>query len=255
MCVDDIFGVSGKKVIVTGGSSGIGLQLVKLFAQRGARVASVAVHHAGTTSEELSAAGLNGIEHVRADLSSPSGVIEAFAHIDTKFGTPDIIFNSAGISQRERFLDVTQESWDSLFDINLKAAFFVSQEAACRMVRDGVKGSIINLTSILAARSMTGTAVYSAAKAALTQLTKGQALELAPHGIRVNAIAPGWFETRMTSRFMNDNAKGFLKSVNPLKRLGQPGDIDGAALLLASDAGRYITGTVITIDGGHSLNG
>ena len=119
----------------------------------------------------------------------------------------------------------------------------------------GTGGTIINMSSILGGKAMTGTSVYSATKAGVAQMTRSMAHELGPLGIRVNAIAPGWFETRMTANFLTDPAKSYLKGVNPLRRLGQPGDLDGVALLLASDAGSYINGTVITVDGGQSVSG
>ena len=254
--MNNLFAVADKNVVVTGGSSGIGLQLVKLFAAHGARVTSVATSHTQAVCDEINAVqAAHRILLVSADLTEEAGVEQAFAQIDGAHGAPEVLFNNAGISQRKRFLDVKRVDWNSVMEINLKAMFFVAQEAAGRMARDGVHGSIINMSSILSNKAMTGTAVYSSAKSGVNQMTKALAFELAPHGIRVNAIAPGWFETRMTARFLNEGAKAYLKSVNPLKRLGQPGDIDGAALLLASDAGRYITGTVITIDGGQSLSG
>lgn len=254
--MDGLFSVKDKKVVITGGSSGLGLQLVKLFAERGAQVASLSTSYTQPVFDEVNAlACAHRVNFVSANLAEESGVEQAFAHLDRTLGTPDILFNNAGISQRKRFLDVKRVDWDSVMDINLRAMFFVAQAAASRMVRDEVRGSIINMSSILSGKAMTGTAVYASAKAGVNRMTKTLAFELAGHGIRVNAIAPGWFETRMTSRFLNDGAKAFLKSVNPTKRLGEPGDIDGAALLLASDAGRYMTGTIITIDGGQSLSG
>ena len=115
------------------------------------------------------------------------------------------------------FLDVKRVDWNSVMEINLKAMFFVAQEAAQRMARDNVQGSIINMSSILSNKAMTGTAVYATAKSGVNHMTKALAFELAGHGIRVNAIAPGWFETRMTARFLNEGAKAYLKSVNPLE--------------------------------------
>lgn len=254
--MENLFSVAGKKVAITGGSSGIGLQLVKLFALHGAYVASIATSHSQEVCDEVNAVqSAHRVAFVSGDLTEEQGVNQVFSDLDRNLGTPDILFNNAGISQRKRFLDVKRVDWNSVMEINLKAMFFVAQEAAQRMVRDNVPGSIINMSSILSNKAMTGTAVYASAKSGVNQMTKSLAFELAGHGIRVNAIAPGWFETRMTARFLNEGAKAYLKSVNPLKRLGQPGDIDGAALLLASDAGRYITGTVITIDGGQSLTG
>ena len=254
--MDDLFDVNGLSVMITGGSSGLGLQTVWLFAARGARVCSVATTHDSKVKAALVALNPDHpVVFISADLRKEDGVKLAFDAAKAAHGTPQIIVNNAGISSRQRFLDVARDDWNALMDINVKAMFFVAQEAARRMVTEGVTGSIINMTSILASKTMTGTSVYSTAKAGISQMTKTMAFELAGKGIRVNAIAPGWFETRMTAEFLQSGAKAYLKSVNPMRRLGEPGDIDGAMLLLASNAGRYMTGTILTVDGGQSLSG
>jgi 2-dehydro-3-deoxy-D-gluconate 5-dehydrogenase len=254
--VDELFDVKGLSVLITGGSSGLGLQTVSLFATRGARVCSVATTHDVKTRDAL--AGLDcehPVEFISADLSTEGGIMHALDAAQLAYGTPQVVVNNAGISSRQKFLDVGRDDWAALTDINVKAMFFVAQESARRMIAQGVGGSIINMTSILAAKTMTGTSLYSSAKASVSQMTRSMAFELAGKGIRVNAIAPGWFETRMTAEFLQSGAKAYLKSVNPMRRLGEPGDIDGAMLLLASNAGRYMTGTILTVDGGQSLSG
>jgi NAD(P)-dependent dehydrogenase (short-subunit alcohol dehydrogenase family) len=254
--VDDLFDVSGLSVFITGGSSGLGLQNVWLFAARGARVSSVATMHDPKVADALS--DLNPVypvAFVSADLRTEDGIKHAFDVAQAAHGTPQVVINSAGISSRKRFLEVGRDDWDALMEINVKAMFFVAQEAASRMIAGNIAGSIINMTSILATKTMTGTSLYSSAKASISQMTKSMAFELAGQGIRVNAIAPGWFETRMTAEFLQSGAKAYLKSVNPMRRLGEPGDLDGAVLLLASNAGRYMTGTILTVDGGQSLSG
>jgi 2-dehydro-3-deoxy-D-gluconate 5-dehydrogenase len=254
--VDDLFDVAGLSVIITGGSSGIGLQTVRLFASRGAKVCSIATVHdeaMAQTTTDLNPAF--DVQYIVADLRTEQGIVHAFDAATIVYGTPQVIVNNAGISSRQRILDVGRDDWSALMDINLKAMFFVGQEAAKRLIADKKSGSIINMSSILATKAMTGTSVYSTAKAGISQMTKAMAFEFAGQQIRVNAIAPGWFETRMTSEFLQSGAKSFLKSVNPMRRLGEPGDLDGAMLLLASNAGRYITGVILTIDGGQSLGG
>jgi 2-dehydro-3-deoxy-D-gluconate 5-dehydrogenase len=254
--VDDLFDVEGLPVFITGGSSGIGLQSVRLFASRGAKVYSVATMHDDKISEAIAALEpLHPVTYIAADLRTSAGIMHAFDHAQAVHGTAHIIVNNAGISSRQRFLDVGRDDWNALTDINVKAMFFVAQEAARRMISGKIAGSIINMTSILATKTMTGTSLYATAKAGISQMTKAMAFELAGQGIRVNAIAPGWFETRMTADFLQTGAKAYLKSVNPMRRLGEPGDIDGAMLLLASQAGRYMTGTILTVDGGQSLSG
>lgn len=254
--MDDLFSVMDKTVLVTGGSSGLGLQLVRLFMKRGAKVCSVATAHDPKICESLLASRrFHAPQFIVADLRGEEGMKGAFAEAISAVGVPQIVFNNAGVTHRRRLLDVTRDDWNRLTDVNLKAMFFVAQEAARHMLGAGMPGSIINTGSILAGKAMTGTAVYSSTKAAIAQMTRSMAYELGPYGIRVNCIAPGWFETRMTSDFLPDPAKSFLKGANPLRRLGKEGDLDGAALLLASDAGRYITGVTITVDGGQRLAG
>lgn len=251
--MDELFSVRDKTVLITGGSSGLGLQLVRLFMRRGAKVCSVALGHDDAIRALLKAeVRFHAPVFVDTDLSNIDAVEGAFTDCETAFGPPAVVINNAGLSIRKKFLEMLPEDWDGQADINLRGLVFTAQAAAKRMAENG-GGSIINMSSMLAGKAMTGTSTYSATKAAVNQLTRSMAFELGPLGIRVNAIAPGWFETHMTSAFFNDQAKSFLKSINPSRRLGEPGDLDGVALLLASDAGRYINGAVITVDGGQSL--
>jgi 2-dehydro-3-deoxy-D-gluconate 5-dehydrogenase len=254
--VQNLFSVQDKSVLITGGSSGLGLQLVRLFSSCGAKVCSVATHHEPQICDGLLAgAPAHPPRFTAANLREDEGIALALDESCAANGVPDIVFNNAGVTLRKRFLEIDRSDWDHLMDINLRAMFFLAQEAAKRMIAVKKHGSIINMASILASKAMTGTAAYSTAKAGISQMTRSMALELGPQGIRVNAIAPGWFETRMTASFLTDPAKAYLSGVNPLRRLGSEGDLDGAALLLASDAGRYITGATITVDGGQSLTG
>jgi 2-dehydro-3-deoxy-D-gluconate 5-dehydrogenase len=254
--VDELFSVRDKIVMITGGSSGLGLQLVRLFLQRGAKVCSIATQHDPKISESLkSGVRFHAPVFVEANLTSEEGISAALRGCEDAFGPVEALFNNAGLSLRKKFLDVSRDDWNRLTEINLRGMYFVAQAAAKRMQETGSGGSIINMSSILGSKAMTGTSVYSATKAGVAQMTRSMAHELGPFGIRVNAIAPGWFETRMTASFLTDPAKTYLKGVNPLRRLGRPGDLDGVALLLASDAGCYINGAVITVDGGQSLAG
>ncbi|MGL4491137.1 MAG: SDR family NAD(P)-dependent oxidoreductase, partial [Rhizobiaceae bacterium] len=163
---EDLFDVKGLPVLVTGGSSGLGLQSVWLFASRGARVCSVATVHDAKVTEALVALNPDyPVAFISADLRKPEGVTHALDAAQAAHGTPRVIVNNAGISSRQRFLEVGRSDWEALTDINVKAMFFVAQEAARRMIADDVSGSIINMTSILAKKTMTGTALYSSAKA------------------------------------------------------------------------------------------
>ena len=144
---------------------------------------------------------------------------------------------------------------EQVFAVNVVGAFNVAQEAARRMIEAKIAGAIINTTSILKNMPQKGAVAYSMSKAALAQMTRALALEWAAHNIRVNAIAPGWFPTGINQELMTGPASNYLKAKNPMRRLGENGDLEGALLLLASNAGGYMTGTTITVDGGHSLQG
>jgi 2-deoxy-D-gluconate 3-dehydrogenase len=241
--------VTGKTIAVTGGSSGLGLRMVQVLAANGANVVSISL----TAASEIECQ--SNIMNIIADVTVPADIERAFDEAERRLGTVTVVFNNAGVATIERALTTTREQLRHIFEVNVEGAFFVAQEAAKRMIAKGVGGSIINLSSILADAPIKGSAAYAMSKAAISQMTKSLALEWAPHGIRVNAIAPGWFPTRLNETIMDGPAKGFLKGRNPMRRLGEPEDIDGAVLMLASDASSYITGTVITIDGGHSLQG
>jgi 2-dehydro-3-deoxy-D-gluconate 5-dehydrogenase len=255
MTSQSIFDVSGRVVLVTGGSSGLGLQIARAMVCAGAKVASVARTHDSDVCKSLRAAAdaASGPVFISADITSQSEIVKMFDAAERAFGVVTILFNNAGVSEKQRAGKIGRESWRDIMSVNVDGQFFVAQEAARRMIEAKCVGSIINTTSILATSAMRGTAAYSISKAAVTQMTRSLALEWAAHGIRVNAIAPGWFPTRMNSEFLSGLGGDFIRSQNPMKRLGEAGDLDGVAMLLASDASRYITGTVLTVDGGQSL--
>jgi 2-deoxy-D-gluconate 3-dehydrogenase len=227
----------------------LGLRMVQILAANGAKVVSISRAPAPDDGHQAN------IMNIIADVTVAADIERAFDEAESHLGTITVVFNNAGVATIERALTTTREQLRHVLEVNVEGAFFVAQEAARRMIAKGVGGSIINLSSILADAPIKGSAAYAMSKAAVSQMTKSLALEWAPHGIRVNAIAPGWFPTGLNETIMDGPAKGFLKGRNPMRRLGEPEDIDGAVLLLASDASSYITGTVITIDGGHCLQG
>ncbi|WP_439271720.1 SDR family NAD(P)-dependent oxidoreductase [Pseudochrobactrum sp. HB0163] len=250
----DVFSVRDKVILVTGGSSGLGHYMAHILASHGARVISVARSHAHDAHADCSYDAKN-ILSVNADVSRPEEVVAAFDRAEKHFGTVSVVFNNAGIACKATALKTTPQMLQQVFDVNVQGAFYVAQEAARRMIEAKTAGAIINTTSILGKIPQKGATAYSMSKAALTQMTRSLALEWAAHNIRVNALAPGWFPTGINQDLLEGPAQGYLKAKNPMRRLGAAGDLEGALLLLASSAGGYITGTTITVDGGHSLQG
>lgn len=251
----ELFDVSGRVVLVTGGSSGLGLQMVRSLVRAGAKVVSAARMHDMLVNDEVSAlAGPeNPPQFVHADVTSQSDIERAFNSAETAFGLVTVVFNNAGVTEKKRASEIDRNSWREIMAVNVDGQFFVAQEAARRMIAAKTGGSIINTTSILAESLLRGTAAYATSKAAVAQMTRVLALEWAAHHIRVNALAPGWFPTRMNQEFLASPGGDFIRGQNPMRRFGEEGDLDGVVLLLASDASRYMTGSVLTVDGGHSL--
>ncbi len=248
------FNISGKPALVTGASSGLGRRFAKVLAQAGVRV--VACARRTDRLEELvrEAAAFDGEIHaVAMDVTNVNSVVEAFDQAVDLVGTPEITVNNAGIAIRSKVLEMRDEDWLSVLDTNLNGVFWCAREAARRMEAAGCGGSIINIASLLGTRVISGTTNYSASKAAVIQMTKAMALELARHNIRVNAICPGYILTDLNEEFFETEAGQNLIQSIPQRRLGQASDLDGLLLLLASPASGFMTGSAINIDGGHAL--
>jgi len=176
----------------------------------------------------------------------------AFDAAEKAFGTVTILVNNAGVAQKPlRAIDVGADEWRRVLSVDLDAVFYWAQEGARRMIAAGKPGSIVNIASVLGFGVSKGTAAYAVAKAAVVQATQALAIELAFKGVRVNAIAPGWFVTEINDTYLNSEAGNAMKRDIPMGRFGETGDLDGALLLLASDAGRYMTGATIVVDGGQ----
>lgn len=254
--LDNIFSLAGKTVLVTGASSGLGAHFARLAHAAGARVVLGArrIERLLHLAEELQANGGQALA-VALDVTQRDSIEMAFDHAEACFGVVDVVINNAGIGDPGRFLELTPADWQRMLATNLDGVFHVAQCAGQRLVKAGRPGSIINIASILGLRVGSGLSHYCTAKAGVVQLTKAMALELARHRIRVNAIAPGYFKTEMNDvYFDSDSGQRYIEQQVPMRRLGQLNELDGPVLLLASEAGAFMTGSVLAVDGGHLVN-
>lgn len=251
----DLFDLTGKNAIVTGASSGIGEHFAFTLAGAGANVVLAArrVERCRETAAKIESQGKRALA-LALDVRDAQSVVATLSTAESKLGPIAILVNNAGVAVTKPLLEYEEKDWDYVVDTNLKGAWLVAQETARRMARAGKGGSIINIASLLAFRVAKQLSAYSSAKAGLVHLTRAMAVELAPHGIRVNAIAPGYIETDMNRAFFHTEAGQKMLKRLPQRRLGKPSELDGALLLLASEASSYINGSVISIDGGHSVS-
>jgi 3-oxoacyl-[acyl-carrier protein] reductase len=250
----DMFDLKGRVALVTGASSGLGVQFARALADNGAAVALVArrVKRLDTVKAEIEAKGGKAVA-IAADVTDRAAITRAFDAAEKTFGTVTILVNNAGIAHGGRAVEMTAEEWRKVLGTDLDAVFFWAQEAARRMLAVNKQGTIINIASVLGLAVAKGAVAYAAAKAGVVQLTKALAVELAFKGVRVNAIAPGWFVTEINDKYLNSEAGTAIKREIPMGRFGKEGDLDGALLLLASDAGSYITGATLVVDGGQVI--
>jgi len=239
--------LAGRTALVTGASSGLGRHFAHVLAHHGARVIAAARRR-----EALDAVAATLGETARAvtlDVRDAAAVARTMADL----GPLDIVVNNAGIALTGKAVEVDDDDWQRVLDTDLSGAFRVARGAA-RALADARRGGVIvNVASILGLRVAKQVPAYVAAKAGLLRLTEALALEFAPLGIRVNALAPGYVETDLNREFLHSPAGDAMVKRVPMRRFGQPQDLDGALLLLVSDAGRYMTGSTIVVDGGHTL--
>jgi len=248
----EMFSLNGRVALVTGASSGLGVQFAKALADNGAAVELVArrAKRLDALKEEIEKRGGRAAV-VEADVTDRAAMVRAFDAAEKSFGTVTILVNNAGIAHGGRAVDMPAEEWRKVLSTNLDAVFFWAQEAARRMLAAKKHGAIVNIASVLGLAVAKGAVAYATAKAGVVQVTKALAVELAFKGVRVNAIAPGWFVTEMNDDYLSGEAGAAIKREIPMRRFGNPGDLDGALLLLASDAGSYMTGASIVVDGGQ----
>jgi 3-oxoacyl-[acyl-carrier protein] reductase len=248
----DMFSLKGRVALVTGASSGLGVQFAKALADNGAAIALVArrADRLKSLKDEIEGKGGHAVA-IEADVTDHAAVARAFDAAEKAFGTVTILVNNAGIAHGGRAVEMPPEEWRKVLSTNLDAVFFWAQEAARRLLAAKKQGAIVNIASVLGLAVSKGAVAYAAAKAGVVQVTKALAVELAFKGVRVNAIAPGWFVTEMNDDYLSSEAGAAIKREIPMGRFGNPGDLDGALLLLVSDAGSYITGATIVVDGGQ----
>ena len=258
--------LAGKVALVTGAASGIGRGIAQAFGDQGALVICADRDREGAAATAGSICDLGGESHeIVCDVSQEADIAATVAFVGSLGGGPDVLVNAAGIMEAQPILDVTRDSFRSVLDVNLAGLFFMIQACARAMIEQGRKGRIINLASIAGRKGSAGSIQYSASKAAVISITQSAGQALAPHGIAVNAIAPGFIETNMWAQVQSiaasapdglrpDQFNARLAASVAVGRLGSPSDIAGAALFLASDASSYIVGQTINVDGGVEFN-
>jgi len=249
------FDLTGKVALVTGASSGLGVHFARTLGAAGASVVIAArrADRLASLQAELQAAG-DRAAAVDLDVQSAESIAAAFDTAEKALGPIDIVVNNAGISIVKPALDMPVEDWDAVVNTNLRGAWLVAQTAGKRWLAGRRPGVIVNIASILGLRTIGQVAPYNASKAGLIHLTRALAMEWARHNIRVNAICPGYIETEMNSDFWKSPGGQRLIERIPQRRIGQPEHLDGALLLLASEAGSFMTGSVLTVDGGHTVS-
>ena len=251
----DRFSLAGQHALVTGASSGLGRHFADVLAAAGANV-TVAARRESALADTVARLGdAGGQAHaVPLDVTDPASVTAALTAAQARFGPVTVVINNAGITSTGPALDMGEADWSHVIDTNLRGSWLMAQHAARFMAAQG-GGSIVNIASILGLRVTGGVAPYAVSKAGVVQMTKALALEWARHRIRVNALAPGYIETELNDAFFaTDAGKALIRRI-PQRRLGELSELDGPLLLLASGAGSFMTGSVVTVDGGHLVSG
>lgn len=249
-----MFSLKDDVALVTGASSGLGLHFAGVLARAGAKVVVAArrTDRLEKLADEIRAAGGVAVP-VALDVTDPGSVRAAFDAAEAAVGPVTVLVNNAGVTDPAFITRMTEKKWRGVLEVNLDGVFRVGQEGARRMVANGKGGSIVNIASIVGLGAIKTLGAYAASKAGVIALTRTMALELARDKIRVNAIAPGYIATELNDDFWDTDAGKRMIAHVPMRRLGRLEELDGPLLLLASQAGSFMTGTVVTVDGGHLL--
>jgi NAD(P)-dependent dehydrogenase (short-subunit alcohol dehydrogenase family) len=251
-----LFSLANRTALVTGASSGLGEHFAHVLAGAGASVVIAArrMDRLERVAAEISAKGGRALP-VEMDVTREDSVTGAFAEIQDALGRPcDIIISNSGMSREGWYREQSEEDWNAVIDTNLTGVWRVGKAATNAMIAAGVKGSIVNIASITAHRTQMMTTAYCVSKAGVDHLTRHMALESARYGIRVNAISPGYYKTAINDDYLDSEAGDAMRKRIAMRRFGEYTELDGALLLLASDAGSYMTGSTLVVDGGHLLS-
>lgn len=255
MAFTDHFNLAGKRALVTGASGGLGEHFARTLAAQGAELVLAArrLDKLNALAEELRSSGGKALS-VEMDVTKADSVNTAFESIEAECDGPcDIIVNNSGVGQASWFQETSEEEWQSIIDTNLTGVWRVAKAATNALLKAGRPGSIINISSITALQPSLMNVGYGGTKAAVDHMTRDMAVEICRYGIRVNAIAPGYFKTAINDEFLDSEHGEKMRKRIPMRRFGKYEELSGPLLLLASDAGSYITGETIRVDGGHIL--
>jgi NAD(P)-dependent dehydrogenase (short-subunit alcohol dehydrogenase family) len=250
---DGLFDLSGRVAIVTGTSRGLGQYLGRALARAGADLVITSRDEAllADFRAEVEQLGRRALP-VRLDVRSESAIREMVRVALEEYGQIDVLVNNAGLNIRKPSVEFTWDDWDTVLDTNLKGSFFCAQAVAPHMIERGY-GRIVNIGSCTSVFGMEGIVPYAASRGGVLQMTRGLAAEWGPHGVTVNVLAPGWFKTAQNAvLYENEEWLGYITDRIPLRRPGQPHDLDGAVVFLASDASEYVTGQILLVDGGFT---